>query len=202
MSQQDTNTEDKILDAASRIFQKKGMSGARMQEIADEAGINKSLLHYYYRSKDKLFLSVFRQAVKYLVPGLRNILFTDMPLTDKLDRFIREYMRVLLDNPFLPMFILHELQRDPDRLFQEFQRAGIEPSQILHQFERSVESGEMRRINPRHFMINVLSLCVFPVAARPMMQRFLFDNDAEAYENFLKERADVVSEFVINAIQP
>jgi AcrR family transcriptional regulator len=202
MNEQDKNTEEIILDAASRIFQKKGMSGARMQEIADEAGINKSLLHYYYRSKDKLFLSVFRQAVKNLIPGIRNILFTDMPLFDKLDRFIREYMRVLLGNPFLPMFILHELQRDPDRLFQEFQKAGIEPSQILHQFERSMEKGEMRRISPRHLMINVLSLCIFPVAARPMMQRFLFDNDAEAYEAFLKERADVVSEFVINAIQP
>ncbi|MBS3806096.1 MAG: TetR/AcrR family transcriptional regulator [Bacteroidales bacterium] len=202
MTDQEKNTEQKILEAASRVFLRKGMAGARMQEIADEAGINKSLLHYYYRNKDKLFISVFRLAIQDFLPGILHILNSGIPIFQKLERFIHEYMRVLIDNPFVPMFILHELQRDPDRLFQVFKDAGIEPSRFIKEFEASVKKGEVRNIDPRHLIVNVLSLCIFPIAARPMMQRVLFDNDARAYEAFLKEREAVVSEFVINAIQP
>jgi len=202
MTDQEKNTEQKILEAASRVFLRKGMAGARMQEIADEAGINKSLLHYYYRNKDKLFMSVFRLAIQDFLPGILYIFNSRISIFQKLERFIHEYMRVLMDNPFVPMFILHELQRDPDRLFHVFKDAGIEPSRFLKEFERSVKKGEVRNIDPRHLIVNVLSLCIFPIAARPMMQRVFFDNDARAYEAFLKEREAVVSEFVINAIQP
>ncbi len=201
MADQSTNTQTKILEAASRVFQRKGMEGARMQEIADEAGINKALLHYYYRSKDKLFLEVFRLAIHDFIPGIRDILFRDVPLTQKLDHFIREYMRVLLENPFVPMFIIHELQRDPDRLFQVFVEAGIDPSEILQQVERSLKDNDHRSMDPKHLMINVLSLCIFPVAGRPLLQRIMFDNDGRAYEAFLEERYQVVSNFVINALQ-
>jgi len=202
MTDQEKNTEQKILEAASRVFLKKGMAGARMQEIADEAGINKSLLHYYYRNKDKLFMSVFHLAIQDFIPGILDILNSEIPIFQKLQRFIHEYMRVLLGNPFVPMFILHELQRDPERLFYVFKDAGIEPSRVLTEFEKSVKQGEIKNIDPRHLIVNLLSLCIFPVAARPMMQQMLFDNDAPAYEAFLEERKEVVSEFVINAIKP
>lgn len=202
MADQEKNTEKQILEAASRVFLRKGSAGARMQEIADEAGINKSLLHYYYRTKDKLFMSVFRQAIGDFIPGILYILNANIPMYEKIDRFIKEYMEVLLGNPFVPMFILHELQRDPDRLFSVFKDAGIEPFGVVQQFEASSAKGEIRNIDARHLIINVLSLCIFPVAARPMMQRVFFDNDDRAYEAFLEERKAVVSEFVINAIQP
>jgi len=178
------------------------MAGARMQEIADEAGINKSLLHYYYRSKDKLFMSVFRLAIQDFLPGILDIFNSDLPVFQKLERFIHEYMQVLLGNPFVPMFILHEIQRDPDRLYNVFRDAGIDPSWVVTEFEKSVDKGEIRDVDPKHLIVNVLSLCIFPIAARPIMQRVLFENDAEAYKAFLKEREKSVSEFVINAIQP
>ena len=202
MSEQEKNTEVRILEAASRVFLEKGMAGARMQEIANEAGINKSLLHYYYRSKDKLFIAVFRLAIQDFIPGIKDILFSEASVYDKLHRFIHEYMRVLLTNPFVPMFILQEIHRDPDRLYKIFLEAGIQPELIINQFYRSIEKGDTRKINPKHLVINVLSLCVFPVAARPMMQRMFYQNDAEAYQQFLEERKMVVSDFVINAIKP
>ena len=74
----DTNTEQSILEAAKIVFIKKGMEGARMQEIADEAGINKAMLHYYYRSKDKLFEAVFKETFLKLVPNLIEIVKTDI----------------------------------------------------------------------------------------------------------------------------
>ena len=202
MTDSQKNTEQKIFEAASRVFLRKGMAGARMQEIADEAGINKSLLHYYYRSKDKLFMSVFRLAIQDFLPGILDIFNSDLPVFQKLERFIHEYMQVLLGNPFVPMFILHEIQRDPDRLYNVFRDAGIDPSWVVTEFEKSVDKGEIRDVDPKHLIVNVLSLCIFPIAARPIMQRVLFENDAEAYKAFLKEREKSVSEFVINAIQP
>lgn len=202
MTDSQKNTEQKILEAASRVFLRKGMAGARMQEIADEAGINKSLLHYYYRSKDKLFMSVFRLAIQDFLPGILDIFNSDLPVFQKLERFIHEYMQVLLGNPFVPMFILHEIQRDPDRLYNVFRDAGIDPSWVVTEFEKSVDKGEIRDVDPKHLIVNVLSLCIFPIAARPIIQRVLFENDAEAYKAFLKEREKSVSEFVINAIQP
>jgi AcrR family transcriptional regulator len=198
---EEKSTERKILEAARHVFLKKGMAGARMQEIANEAGINKSLLHYYYRSKDKLFLAVFRLAIHQFVPEIKNIIYSDHSIIEKILRFVEEYMHVLLNHPFVPLFIMQEIHRDPDRLLQVFQEAGIHPGMVLDQFTKAIENGEIRLVDPRHLLINILSLCIFPVAARPMMQRLLFDNDQQAYQAFLLERKNVVSEFILNAIQ-
>ncbi|MGM0532262.1 MAG: TetR family transcriptional regulator [Bacteroidota bacterium] len=201
MKEKTENTEERILNAAKQVFLKKGMAGARMQEIANEAGINKSLLHYYYRSKDKLFLAVFRLAIRDFIPEIKSIIFSDALVTEKIERFVEEYMNVLLNNPFVPLFILQEIQRDPDRLLNIFLEEGIQPQQVLEQFEKAVQNEEIRSIDPKHLLINILSLCIFPFAARPMMQRMFYENDREAYDEFLKERKKVVSEFVKNAIK-
>jgi len=201
MTGKEENTEERILNAAKEVFLRKGMAGARMQEIANEAGINKSLLHYYYRSKDKLFLSVFRLAIQNFIPEIKSIIFSDSPVTDKIDRFVGEYIDVLLNNPFVPLFILQEIQRDPDRLLGIFQEEGIQPQMVLAQFKQAVDNEEIRAIDPVHLLINILSMCIFPIAARPMMQRMFYNNDSGAYDEFLEERKKVVSEFVKNAIE-
>lgn len=201
MTEKEENTEERILNAAKEVFLRKGMAGARMQEIANEAGINKSLLHYYYRSKDKLFLSVFRLAIQNFIPEIKSIIFSDAPVTDKIDRFVSEYIDVLLNNPFVPLFILQEIQRDPDRLLSIFQEEGIQPQMVLAQFKQAVDNEEIRAIDPVHLLINILSMCIFPIAARPMMQRMFYNNDSGAYDKFLEERKKVVSEFVKNAIK-
>lgn len=201
MTEKIENTEERILHAAKQVFLKKGMAGARMQEIANEAGINKSLLHYYYRSKDKLFLAVFRLAIRDFIPEIKSIIFSGTLITEKIERFVEEYMNVLLNNPFVPLFILQEIQREPDRLLNIFLEEGIHPQLVLEQFEKAVQNEEIRAIDPKHLLINILSLCIFPFAARPMMQRMLFENDSEAYKEFLNERKKIVSEFVKNAIK-
>jgi hypothetical protein len=101
----------------------------------------------------------------------------------------------------VPLFILQEIQRDPDRLLSIFLEEGIQPKLVLKQFEKAVDNEEIRAIDPKHLLINILSLCIFPIAARPMMQRMFYENDAEAYNQFLEERKKVVSEFVKNAIK-
>lgn len=202
MTQEETNTEEKILEAAKNVFLKKGMAGSRMQEIADEANINKSLLHYYYRSKEKLFLAVFRFAVKQFIPGIRNIILSDQPIVKKIEMFVNTYIEMLFQHPFVPIFIIQEIQRDPDVLSGALMEAGVDPQEILQVFYDAIDRGEIRPINPLEIMLNMLSLCIFPFAAKPVMQRVFFDNNEEAYMQFLEKRKKTVTEFMIKAIKP
>ena len=99
-------TEEKILDAAQTVFTRKGMDGARMQEIANEAGINKALLHYYFRSKQKLFEAIFKQVFKQIFPDIKAFIHSEIPLEKKLGIFVEKYIDLLMKNPFLPSFSL------------------------------------------------------------------------------------------------
>jgi AcrR family transcriptional regulator len=102
------------LDAAKTVFQAKGMNGARMQEIADEAGINKAMLHYYYRSKENLFEAVFNSAFSLLAPQLSAILNDDSSIEDKIKNFTFNYITFMLKHPYLPNFIIQEVNRKED----------------------------------------------------------------------------------------
>jgi TetR/AcrR family transcriptional regulator len=110
----DKNTEEQILDAAKNVFQSKGMDGSRMQEIADKAGINKAMLHYYYRSKYLLFEAVFKNAFSLLAPQLNTILNDDSSLEDKIKNFTTDYTTFMMKHPYLPNFIIQELNRNED----------------------------------------------------------------------------------------
>jgi TetR/AcrR family transcriptional regulator len=194
------NTEEKILNAAQNVFIKKGMDGARMQEIADEAGINKALLHYYFRTKQKLFEAIFSELFKQIFPNLEMLIKSDKPIELKLSDFIERYIEVLLRNPFLPAFILKEINRDPDFFASIFKEKGIDPSKILEMFEKEMEAGNIVKMNPKDLIINMLSLSLFPFAAKPLMQLMLFENNTKAYNQFLKERKTTVKDFVLNSI--
>src|SRR5205809_1718747 len=87
----DGDTEQRILDAARSVFIRRGTAGARMQEIAAEAGVNQALLHYYFRSKDQLSAAVFEQMASRLFPTLLQTLMTDSSLDEKIDRIIDIY---------------------------------------------------------------------------------------------------------------
>jgi AcrR family transcriptional regulator len=105
-------TEEKILIAARKVFIEKGWDGARMQEIADNAGINKALLHYYFRNKEQLFKRVFAGIVGKLIPNLNTIIQSEQPIFEKIQAFIDAYLDFLLANQELPLLSLmsyHEM---------------------------------------------------------------------------------------------
>ncbi|MBU0487196.1 MAG: TetR/AcrR family transcriptional regulator [Bacteroidetes bacterium] len=193
-------TESHIHDAARSVFLAKGYDGARMQEIADEAGINKALLHYYFRSKDKLFESIFQEAFSKIVPQLFTLLTGSFTLREKLGGFIENYIRVIAENPFVPGFILHEMNRNPDRIVSMLSASGIQPAMILGALSQELEKNNVYVPDPRHLIVNLLALCLFPFAGRPIIQGFLFGGDKEAYEVFLSERAEIIKEFVFKSL--
>jgi TetR/AcrR family transcriptional regulator len=190
-------TEQKILDAAREIFMRKGLHGAKMQEIADEAGINKALLHYYFRSKDKLFDRIFQEVFGQLFPKLQILVDTTKSIEERVHIFVKEYMTVMQQNPFLPLFILHEIQRDPESLHERFTSTGLQPEIVMQGMSASLD---MTVDEVKMFLVNMLSLCIFPFAAKPLLSRVLYAGDDKAYDLFLEERKVSVPEFILNSL--
>src|SRR5258705_197037 len=130
-SQRDESTEQRILDAAHRVFIRSGTAGARTMEIAKEAGVNSALLHYYFRTKERLAQAVFIRAAGQLLPAVIRILASDAPLDDKVERVIQTELEHLAKTPYLPGYILSELAHHPDRAGQLVSPVtGMVPAEI------------------------------------------------------------------------
>lgn len=194
------NTEEKILAAATNVFVVKGMDGARMQEIADEAGINKALLHYYFRSKERLFEAIFGKVIQFAFPKITQIAKSDIDFVTKLDLVVDAYVELLRTHPYIPVFVIKELNRDPSGLFKLVVKFGLNPQIIIDQIEAAMDKGEIIRMDPRHLGMNIISMCVFPFAAKPVLQFILFRENPETLDQFYAERAEVIKQFVKNAI--
>ena len=112
-----TPTEEKILLSAKKVFYQKGLKGARMQEIADDAGVNKAMLHYYFRSKDKLFDKVFEASVQSVTPVLMHVFLEESDLKSKITHLVEMLIDLFLKEPYLSNFIINELSQNPEKLF-------------------------------------------------------------------------------------
>ncbi|MGA7305976.1 MAG: TetR/AcrR family transcriptional regulator [Rhodothermales bacterium] len=196
------STEEKIFDAAREVFYKQGYDGARMQEIARKAGINQSMLHYYFRTKEKLFDAVFRVAAAETLFKVFAILDEDIPLFEKIERFVHTYIDIISSNPHIPAFVMQELRRNPDRLKSVVGEGARSHLTLLRrQVSDAVEAGEIRPTTAGHLITNMLALSVFPFIARPMLQTGL-GLDADGYDVFLAERKVAVTRFILNALKP
>lgn len=194
-------TEHQILDAAKDIFQTKGMDGARMQEIADKAGINKAMLHYYYRSKQLLFEAVFKNVFSLLAPQLNTILNDDSSLEDKIRNFTNDYTTFMIKHPYLPNFIINELNRNEDFIQKLKDNTGF-PN--LERFKATVDmeinKGNIKPIGADHLFVNILALNIFPFLGKPLVKA-LTKKDEPDYKAFIESRKTEVANFVINSIK-
>ena len=197
------NTEEKILDAAREIFAQRGFSGARMQDIADQAGINKGLLHYYFRSKEALFKVIFREAFIRFSKTLHTVISEERPLLEKIDRIVDEYTDLLCQNPALPGFIVNELHTNPDQFVAEIMQLPErpDPSRLVLQLHIESQAGRIRKVDPLQAMLSILSMCAFPFIARPMLQRMVHI-DQETYLGLMRQRTHAVKDFIRTALLP
>ena len=195
------STKEKIIQAAQQVFIRKGMDGARMQEIADEAGINKALLHYYFHSKEQLFNDVFYGLLSQLIPGLIAIFKGSEPFLDKIEAIVTEYDTYMSRNPFLPQFVIREINRDPEQLSRFMSDQGLDFSLVESMIEKEVAMGNIRTITFPHLFANLIGMIVMPYIGRPLFQRKLFKNDPVKYDKFLQERKAVITSFVKQALR-
>jgi AcrR family transcriptional regulator len=194
-------TEEKIFLAARKVFQERGFDGARMQEIADEAKINKSMLHYYYRNKDNLFFEVFKAGVKKILPQLMGILNKEISLKSKIKEIVEFYYLTFDENPQLPSFVIFEMNQNTER-FKDFMSShGVSlPQTYIDQVQLAIQEKRIKDIAPHQLLMNIISLCLMPIVARNMVQ-MLFKLNDDNYMEFLEQRRELNLNFILEGIQ-
>lgn len=173
-----------------------------MQEIADRAGMNKALLHYYFRSKEKLFQVVITKAIGSLLPRLLSVIETDLDLFDKIRHLTSEFIGFLSKNTFLPVFIVNEINRNPQFFFKSVvrqEKAHLDSFQ--RQVEEAVRQGRIRPISPDQLFMNMMSMVVFPFLAKPVFKEALGIQE-EDYQRVIERRRTEVAEFLIQSLRP
>ncbi|MDX1909669.1 MAG: helix-turn-helix domain-containing protein [Bacteroidia bacterium] len=201
----DSATEIRILDAARKVFYQKGFGGARMDEIAQEAGINKALLHYYFRSKQQLFEHIFNEAYDRFLPEMIRVLGSEASLEEKIRSISLYYHNLLTENPLLPIFVLKSLQENPDALALRLgaDRPGNPARMVgmlMRQIGEAVEEGKYKAMDPQNLIINIIALNVFPFIIRPVLSRMMGMKD-EDFITFADMRKTAVPNFILDAIK-
>lgn len=181
-----------------------------MQEIAEEAGVNPALLHYYFKSKDRLAQAVFRELAGRMIPSIVSVLSSGETIEKKVEQFVRRYIDTVRESPFVPGYILAELYFNPQRITAlTSEIAGVHPGEMMQSFlpklraqlDEQARIGAIRPIAPEQFLVNLIALCVFPFAARPLLGIGLGLDDA-AFSRFLDRRRAELPKFILNALRP
>ncbi len=194
-------TEEKIFNAARIVFQKKGFAGARMQEIADEAGINKAMLHYCFKSKELLFKAIFMNAFGQLAPQINEIFNSQDTVFDKITKFTHSYISFVILNPYLPQFVIQEMNNNPEFVMAFLKNENRpNPTVLIAQIEKEIADGIIKPINPKQLLLDVFSMTVFPFAAKMMVKGMIQISDAE-FNLMMEERKTSIAEQIINSIK-
>jgi len=182
----ENNTEERILEAAKEIFLRDGLQGARMQDIADLASINRSMLHYYFRDKEMLSHQTMESVVSQFIITFKENLNSNLSFEEKVDNYIAAEIGLAYNNPNMLIFALHEASKDPN-FFKKI--INNKHSTIFReQLKEAYEKGEITTKNTEDFVILVSSLCMFPFIAGPLyMMIFRWDEEKWiSYRNVLK----------------
>ncbi len=168
----DNTTEEKIKTAAKNIFHQKGYAATRTRDIAEEAGINLALLNYYFRSKEKLFDIIMFESMQQFIQSMTGVFNNEKTtLEKKIETFVSNYIDLLIEEPDLPLFVLSELRTNPNELVSKMNmKAYLMNSYFMKQFQQHITSGKIATIHPLHFMMNIISLIVFPFVGSPVLK--------------------------------
>jgi TetR/AcrR family transcriptional regulator len=197
-----TETEKLIKEAAKKVFFKKGHISASTKEIAEEAGVNRALIHYYFRSRDLLFNLVLEEAMRGFTSRISEIVSSDLDLRKKIKAFLDAFIQKAGELPYLETFLVTEMAKNPEKM-KEFQRTNAEQTRLIlkAQIQKEISAGTLRDITVEHFMVNLMSLCNYPLIAKPIIQT-IFGFDEKGYLEFLEERRKVVYRIIFNEEYP
>jgi len=201
MTDKDKQTEEKIFESATEVFIEKGMDGARMQDIADHAGINKSLLHYYYRTKDHLFNAVFEMIAGQMFRKFAPVFDENLSLEEKVRFFFREHISFMQKNPRLASFVLNEFHRNPEKIRKLIKNIDINKLwttlEVQHKDE-FIRYNITKEIIPQ-LMTSIAAMSVFPFVAKPVISSIM-EKMGYSFDEYIEARKEYAADFVINAV--
>jgi len=189
------DTEQLIKDTARHIFFTEGRFNATTQEIADAAGVNRTLINYYFRSRDNLFNTVFEDAQKQEHDRTEAIVFSDKPFREKISESLDLQFEQSKTYPYLEIYMVTQMNQGCVYKDQETM------SRMLDKFylEIAVEmdKGNIKKMRPEQFVLNYVSLSTFPVSMRPLLQEIMGFNN-ESYEKLLEERKQIIMDILFS----
>lgn len=199
----ESSTEEKIKEAARKLFTQKGFAATRTRDIADEAGINLALLNYYFRSKQKLFDIIMMENFRQFIQGISfNFLEQGITLDQKITRVVTMYIDFLTQNPDLPLFILNELRNNPEQLAASIDgEIGSTRTEFFGQLKAAAAAGRIGDLNPFHLMANLVGLTVFPFIGRPILQKVAGVNDKQ-FNELMQQRKQLIPIWIKSMLQP
>ncbi len=193
----DVSTEAKIKEAARKLFTQKGYAATRTRDIAAEAGINLALLNYYFRSKERLFDMIMAEHLMGLINGLAGMLNDpETTLEEKLHVFVNRYIDLLLEQPELPLFVLSEIKANPEALAKQMNlKVNLLESSFIKQFQEGIEAGKVAPVHPFHFILNLISMTVFPFIAGRLLKP-MSNMSREQYNVLMEERRKLIPQWI------
>lgn len=200
MKQEETrDVENRILEAAKLVFIRKGFEAATMGDIASEAGIGRTSLNYYFRTKEMLFEAILGNLMGMILPNIDQIVNEETPYQEKIRKIVDLYLRTLRKNDLVPLFVVNELQRDPQHLFQSVLK---DPERILPIVKLrklvgvEMQAGQIRALPVIDLVSTFVSLIIFPFLIRRPLTDLFLDGDEAEFEAFLNRRVDFICDII------
>lgn len=191
MSNKEIDTETKIKETAENLFFGQGKFKATTQEIADAAGVNRTSINYYFRSRDKLFDLVFEEAIERMQTNHRAILESEIPFREKLEKYIDDKLASAIQYPFLEIYIVSQLGNKDPKIHQTDNLLNEAKLILNNDLKIQIEKGCIRPIDSVHFLLNISSLVSFPFCVRPLVMKS-WKLSKKEFDQILKERKQVI----------
>lgn len=199
------STEKAIVDAATKLFLEKGFASTSTTEIAKEAGCNQAMVHYYFRTKDRLFEAVFADKFQGFVSSIMDISEGDLPFEEKLTQKIGAHFDMLMENPKLPLLFAYELNTNPKRLEAIKEKLGNLPSMVFANFQseldQEIEKGTIRKMKVIDLLFNIIALNLALFIIGPVLKEFSGISE-EYYDGFIKHRKKENVNTVLRSLRP
>ena len=189
--------EAKIQEAAKRVFLEQGYQGAKIRQIAEEAGVNLAMVNYYFRSKADLFKRIYIDILREFIGRIGLMLNEQTPLEVKIWKIVDQYTDFMLANPLLPVFVLSEFRNGGATFFKELNIKGVIEGSVFHQqLLEEAQKGHIRSVHPLQIISSIMSNIVFPVMAKPILS-YVGSLDEPAFRDFMQERKQMVPEMIM-----
>ena len=202
MIKHELNTEEKIKEAARKVFLRKGYKGATSREIASEAGLNVALTNYYFRNKEKLFQIVFKETIEKFLNDIISILNEQIELKEKVRKIIERELLVPASNPNLFAFIYSEIRSNACEYLKEL---GDKKQEFLEKWSEQINDGIekhlVRDIDPMSALTITMGHMHFPIMASSLLKE-IGNFDDESYKDFLYKQKEYAIEMINNFLFP
>jgi len=193
MPLKNTGTEQLIKDTAKRLLFAEGKLHATTQEIADAAGVNRTALHYYFRSRDLLIAAVFQEAMQGLSQRLDECMESEKPFKEKIDHLITVFLKDMIAFPYQETFLITEINTLGKELMDNIQSGPV--NNFLKQVQDEMNKGTIEKINPFHFLMNLFSLLSYPLIMAPLYRQ-LFQISGKDFDALINERKKMIMNMI------